>query len=400
MTSATLTVKRRNSKDGNAVTPLPFPVYFWTTALLAVAGLAVSVYLSTTHYRVYTDSAYESFCAISRSINCDSVSQSPYSIFLGLPVPVWGVIGYSFFLILLGFAGSARAGRKRIWALLACVALGFSLYSVVLALISTYWIQSFCIMCIGLYGINFLLLYFTWLTRKRFDPAPVVRALRSDVLFLSEKPKAVAIAMAPFLVAVMLVWSLFPVYWYFEPPPIRADLPHGTTAEGHPWIGSEDAGLVITEFADYLCFQCNKMHYYLRNLMIRYPGKLKLVHRHFPMDPRVNPLLKHDVHEGAGVLAVFALYAASQGKFWQMSDHLFATARSAGSLDVAVLAETVGLDPAGLQKALKDPVLWQKLQSDLTAGFQLGVGGTPTFVVNGNLYEGYLPPEIISQIIN
>jgi len=391
-------LKSRN--DNNAVQPLPFPVYFWTTAFLAAAGLAVSLYLSVSHYRVYTDAAYESFCAISQSINCDNVSQSPYSVFLGLPVPVWGVSGYTFFLILLRFVRSTHNERRRVWSLLFCVALGFSLYSIVLALISTWLIQSFCIMCIVLYGINFLLLYFTWLTRKRFDSDSFGRALVKDARFLSGKRKSAVIAAVPFLAAVLLTWSFYPNYWFFEPPPIRADLPHGTTADGHPWIGSETAELVITEFADYLCFQCNKMHYYLRSLMIRYPGKLKLIHRHFPMDPRVNPLLKQEVHEGSGVLAVFALYAASQGKFWQMSDHLFATARSAGSIDVAALADAVGLDAKELQNSLKDPVLWQKLQSDLTEGFQFGVSGTPTFVVNGHLYEGHLPPEIITQIID
>ena len=388
------------SKDKKSIQPLPFPIYFWTTTVLAFGGLAVSFYLSVSHYLVYTDAAYESFCAISRSINCDNVSQSPYSVFLGLPVPVWGVIGYTFFLILLGVIRWSTGGPGRIWSLLSCVALGFSLYSIVLAMISTWWIQSFCIMCIGLYGINFLLLYFTWLTRRRFDSDSFVRALRQDVRWLSEKRKIVATAAVPFLAAVILTWSFYPVYWYLEPPPIQADLPHGITAEGHPWIGSKDADLVITEFADYLCFQCNKMHYYLRNLMIRYPGKLKLIHRHFPMDPQVNPLLNHKVHEGAGVLAIFALHAGSQGKFWQMSDHLFATARSAGSIDVDALAKTVGLDPGGLKNSLKDRSLWEKLRSDMTAGFTLGVSGTPTFVVNGRLFEGHLPPDIIERIID
>ena len=69
-----------------------------------MAGLVDSVYLSISHYRVYTDIGYKSFCAISRTINCDTVSQSPFSIFLDVPVPVWGIIGYTFFLLLVAFA--------------------------------------------------------------------------------------------------------------------------------------------------------------------------------------------------------------------------------------------------------------------------------------------------------
>ena len=64
--------------------PLPFVVYWLTVLMLTGAGLAAAIYLSVSHYRVYTDVDYKSFCAISRAINCDTVSQSPYSIFAGL----------------------------------------------------------------------------------------------------------------------------------------------------------------------------------------------------------------------------------------------------------------------------------------------------------------------------
>ena len=91
-----------------------FSAYFWVIAVIAAAGLTDSVYLSISHYRNYTDISYRSFCAISKAINCDTVSQSPYAIFLGVPVPVWGVIGYAFFLGLLFWAKRPDAGRKRI----------------------------------------------------------------------------------------------------------------------------------------------------------------------------------------------------------------------------------------------------------------------------------------------
>ena len=89
-----------NIKQRKHIQPLPYPVYFWTVFLLAVAGVAVSVYLAISHYRVYTDITYSSFCAISKAFNCDTVSQSVYAILLGVPVPVWGVLGYLFFLAL------------------------------------------------------------------------------------------------------------------------------------------------------------------------------------------------------------------------------------------------------------------------------------------------------------
>ena len=150
------------------IKPLPYAIYFWTVTALAVAGLLNSAYLAVSHFRVYTDIGYKSFCAISRSINCDTVSQSAYSVFFSVPVPVWGIIGYIFFLLFLPIAWKFRDEKKPIWTLLFFISMGFSAYSVVLALISTFLIHSYCIMCILSYAISFMLLFFTYLIRKRY----------------------------------------------------------------------------------------------------------------------------------------------------------------------------------------------------------------------------------------
>ena len=380
------------------IRPLAFGVYLWTVVFLAAAGLAVSVYLSVSHYLVYTDVAYESFCAITRSINCDTVSQSPYSIFLGLPVPQWGVIGYIVFLALLPFAGMRAAAKKRMWSILFALALLLALCSIVLATVSTFLIHSFCIMCIVSYGINFFLVFYTWLIRRRFSDETLRSGMRNDLRYAAPHRKLLLAAAAALAAALVVWWSAMPVYWYFTPPALAAEIPTGVTADGHPWIGAAKADLVITEFADYMCFQCNKMHYYLRKLMVRYPGKIKLVHRHFPMDEKVNPLLQSPVHVGSGALSILAIHAGRKGRFWQMNDLLFSIAREVDQIDTGTLADAVGLDAADLSQALGDPKNWKHLQDDLTAGFKLGVTGTPTFVIDGRVYHAKIPPEILSRI--
>ena len=252
--------------------PLPFVVYFLTITALALAGLLDSIYLSISHYRVYTDIGYSSFCAISRTLNCDTVSQSPFSIFLNVPVPVWGVIGYTFFLLWLSFAWRQGQEKKRIWSILFLLALGFSLYSIVLAAITTFYIHSYCIMCIVSYAINFFLLYYLWMVRKRFGCEGIIVALKRDVGLIATRKARAASVFVPFLVAVGLIVLLFPNYWTFKPPAPTASVSSGVTADGHPWIGAENPELVITEYADYLCFQCKKMHYYLRELVAQNPG--------------------------------------------------------------------------------------------------------------------------------
>ena len=100
-------------KIARPIQPLAYAYYFWPVVGLVIAGLLDSIYLAVSHHRVYTDIGYKSFCAISRAINCDTVSQSHYSIFLDLPVPVWGIIGYTLLLLFLLPAVSKKTEKKR-----------------------------------------------------------------------------------------------------------------------------------------------------------------------------------------------------------------------------------------------------------------------------------------------
>ncbi len=379
--------------------PLPFQVYYWTIAILIFFGLVNAFYLSISHYRVYTDLGYRSFCAITRAINCDTVSQSQYSIFLGLPVPIWGVIGYAFLLLLLFFAGSKRADNKRLWALLFFITLIYSAYSIVLSLISTFYIKSYCLLCIVTYGINFLLLFYIWLIQKRFDQHGLIQGLKRDFSYLWVIKKQTIPIFSSLLFCIIILQIFFLPYWQLTLPSVVRDIPTGVTASGHPWIGAKTPKLSITEFADYQCFQCKKMHFFLRDLIAKYPENIRLVHRHFPMDHKVNPIVKEAFHVGSGTMALIAIYAASKEKFWEMNDALFEIAGQKRAFNTRELAEKVGLDVAGLSRGIRDPKIQLKLKRDIIEGLKLGITATPSFVIDGKVFLGQLPPEIIKKAI-
>ena len=63
--------------------------------VLCVAGIGITIQLTVIHYYTHTDPAYHSVCAIDEKINCETVAESPYSVFVGLPVSVWGMIVYA-----------------------------------------------------------------------------------------------------------------------------------------------------------------------------------------------------------------------------------------------------------------------------------------------------------------
>ena len=389
-------------KDNSSkpVIPLPFPVYFWTFVGLAIMGLADAIYLSISHYRVYTDIGYASFCAISKAINCDTVSQSPYSILWGAPVPVWGVFGYLCVLVLLPFAVSKEAGKEGIWSFLFWIFLGFSLYSLALGLISALYIHSYCMMCIVSYAINFLLLFYAWLIRRRFGNNRLIADLFLDVRFLWHKKRPRIMLLTLVFGAVFLAMiTKFPAYWNLAPPPPSESISTGVTEDGHPWIGAIAPVIEITEFTDYQCFQCKKMHFFLRRLIDTHSDKIRLVHRHYPMDHKVNPIVKEPFHVGSAAMSLLAIHAQSKGKFWEMNDILFNTDIAEEAINAKTLLKQAGVDTGDTSLNIYDPQIQIRLLTDVRDGMKLGITGTPAYIIKEQLYLGQIPPDILAKII-
>jgi protein-disulfide isomerase len=174
-------------------------------------------------------------------------------------------------------------------------------------------------------------------------------------------------------------------------------LPTGTTKHGHPWIGAENPELEIVEFSDYRCFQCKKMHYFLRRLIQEHPGRIRLVHRHFPMDHTINPLIDEPFHRGAAKLALVAMFAGKKDKFWEMNDILFDISRNTETINIKDLAGQAGIDYEEIKYVFRDKSLWNELKKDVRVGLEHGLTGTPGFVINDEVYLGQIPPEVLKK---
>jgi len=386
-------------KKPKQIISYPFPVYFWTIMGIAVIGLLDAVYLSISHYRVYMDLTYRSFCAVTKSINCDTVSQSPFAVMLGMPLAVWAIFGYAFVILIIGLAKSKPNDNKYLWPLVFMISTGFSLHSLVLAYISTFIIHSYCLMCILSYCVNFLLMFYSWLIHKRFCHEGLLAGLKKDLLFLGAKPLRHRSLMVLFSLCLLVTWLSFPKYWMFEPPDPSTDISMGFTREGDPWIGASNPELTIVEFTDYRCFQCRKMHYFLRHIIAKNPDKLQLVHKHFPMDHAFNPLIKTALHVGAGRIALLAIYAAKNSKFWEMNDILFDLGKDIEHINMKSLANKCGLSAKDLPGGLMQPAILSKLSADIIEGLRLGIEGTPGYYIDGKVYIGQIPPHILKPYL-
>lgn len=146
--------------------------------------------------------------------------------------------------------------------------------------------------------------------------------------------------------------------------------------------GPREAAVTLVEYGDYQCPYCAQAEPALAQLRERFGDELRFVYRNFPLG---------ELHPYAWMAADLAEAAAGEGRFWEMHDWLYAeqdTWVPLGPEGLAEGASEVGLDAFALADAVQDPAIGQRVETDVDSGRRSGVRGTPSFYVNGELFEG------------
>lgn len=95
--------------------------------------------------------------------------------------------------------------------------------------------------------------------------------------------------------------------------------------------------------------------------------------------------------------------AAEQDAFWSMHDHIFidlATSRSTyHDQTLTQFAAELGLDDEAFNSCLTSDRHSGLISQDRDSIKQLGVSGTPAFVINGMYVSGARPYEVFQEII-
>jgi len=138
--------------------------------------------------------------------------------------------------------------------------------------------------------------------------------------------------------------------------------------------GSVDARVTLVQYGDFECPYCGAAYPIVKQIQDRMGGGLRFVFRHFPITTS---------HPHAEQAAEAAEAAASQGKFWEMHDHLYENQRHLSEADLRTYAEALGLDIGLFDKELAEHAHAGRVHEDFMSGVRSGVNGTPTFFVNG-----------------
>ncbi len=170
--------------------------------------------------------------------------------------------------------------------------------------------------------------------------------------------------------------------------PTEVNLPPLRSSD--PSRGSTNTNaLVVAEFADFNCLYCRLIEPELRQAMQAFPNDARLVWRDLPLN----------AEQADGLLpSQAARCAQDQGKFWEMHDALFATAK----LDrkgVHSAAQNANLDLSAFETCLTSNKHVDRIRAEVGVARNSGISGSPTLFIGDQVVSGYARAQELADLI-
>jgi len=169
------------------------------------------------------------------------------------------------------------------------------------------------------------------------------------------------------------------------------DLPKASfELDGRPSKGPDDATVTVVEFSDFQCPFCARAMGPVEEILEKYPEDVKVYFLHFPLTT---------IHPNAKPAAIAAECAHRQGEFWAMHDKMFENQKSLTRENFESWAEELELDTSKFESCLGDDAVADRVEEDMAMGEKAGVGGTPSFFINGVQHQGIPKPSAIEPYL-
>jgi protein-disulfide isomerase len=142
--------------------------------------------------------------------------------------------------------------------------------------------------------------------------------------------------------------------------------------------GPAGAPVVLELFADLQSPVTKTALGVVNDLMRRYPDRVRLQFRNFPLS----------FHPQAAVAHEAAMTAAREGRFWEFAAYVLDHQDTLREQDLIAFAGRLGIDSAAFAQTLGDHRYAPRVEADLRAGQQRGLRGSPVTIVNGKRFDG------------
>jgi protein-disulfide isomerase len=159
-------------------------------------------------------------------------------------------------------------------------------------------------------------------------------------------------------------------------------------AQEGPSAGNPEAPVTIIEFSDFECPYCRAAQPVLKRIMKRWPGQVRHVFKHFPLEQ----------HPHAMQAARAAVCASLQDRFWAVHDKIFAASELGESI-VREAAVSANLRIPEFESCMRSEVPDGHVRKDMLLGRTAGVTGTPAFFVNRELVPSSALESVVEKIL-
>lgn len=402
------------------------PVRVALVLILGLAGGVTSLMLLQHHYgEMWSGAAMSAVCGPADA-GCDVVNRSAYAAVRGVPLAAVGLVFYlslASMALLAWLAGGWTApAALRVGLFLVAAALAVDL---VLLGVQVFSLRAFCKACLLTYAMNLGLFF---LLRQRVDTPPEEASLARRLLVRSKGRTLLGGWFAATLLAAGMTYGIYGwlkarkveraqeilgdrvagdvtglraevarLQQTLDDPARRARYDaekaisefekspvHSLDLKRAPFKGPADAAIAVVEFSDFLCPFCRSIAAAFNGYLPQSGGRVRILFKNFPLDRACNEGLQQTIHPGACLLAIGAICAHDQGKFWPYHDRVFGTeVHDPRMADVVRIAEQAGLDKTRFEACVAAPASLERVKEEVAEGQRIGVNATPTLFING-----------------
>jgi protein-disulfide isomerase len=155
-----------------------------------------------------------------------------------------------------------------------------------------------------------------------------------------------------------------------------------------PVSGKLDGDVTVVEFFDYRCGYCKRVAGAVTQLQQDDPN-VRIVYKDYPI-----------LGEGSVLAARAALASSAQGKHLAFHEALLASEEDLTPETIFALATAVGLDTEKLHRDMESPSIQTAIERNRTLARELGINGTPGFIVGTELVPGALELKDLQNLVN
>lgn len=154
-----------------------------------------------------------------------------------------------------------------------------------------------------------------------------------------------------------------------------------------PVAGNPQGDVTLVEFFDYQCGYCKSVLADVKSL-IKEDGKLRFVFKEYPI-----------LGPASVTAAKAALASRTQGKYEAYHTALMSHRGQLDEATILKLASSVGLDTERLKKDMESPEVQQAIGANLALAEELGIRGTPGFVVGDRIVPGAIKLDDMKKLV-